>query len=70
MSFKSDHQISRTFTIRNLTKRQSKSLIQQMKRFTYFIAVILGNTAVKLTSRQKRSQQLKNVFAMEYISLE
>ena len=32
-----------------------------------FVAIILGNNAVKLTSIQKRSQLSKNVFVLEHM---
>lgn len=51
MSFKSNYQISQIFTIRKLTKHQSKSLIPAGEVLHIFI--ILGDYAVKLTSIQK-----------------
>jgi len=62
MSFKSDNQISQTFSIRQLTKHQSKQLVPTSEMFHIFVAIILSNDVVKFVPIQESDKLSEDEF--------
>ena len=65
MRFECNNQITQTFSIGKLSKHHRKELVPARQVLDIFVAIVLCNDAVKLTSIEERNQLSKNKLVLE-----